>query len=420
MMYLFFNRPNEVGIRIPPYFNPRKSHIVVKAMTFSLLIMMVFSCVQPENSLFKFDPTLIEENNIKLSDFADDLFYIHFADTFPLGLVYDNVKFTKESIFISVKDIGIIEYTRDGNFRKNIGKIGRGPGEYTFYVYFAIDDKGGFIYVLDRKNIIKVYSKSGRFLRNIDLEKYGSAIDAFDTYNSNVFVSFSIEGDNPKYKWIIIDSLGNIVRKKVNKIPAFSSSIGGFGGVYKTNDAISYWNLFSDTIFSIHDDFNEYPAFIISPGEHRLPKSKNYSMDQYFKFMKIERILETKRLLYIKFFFSIEKNCFAVLDKETNKTFLIYLQPENEGPLISYTGGIPNDLDNGVAFIPKNYFIQDGEEFLIGIINPSLIKTIVANNEFRNSFPKLPEKKKTLEKLANNLNETDNPVLMIVKLKKQY
>jgi hypothetical protein len=55
--------------------------------------------------------------------------------------------------------------------------------------------------------------------------------------------------------------------------------------------------------------------------------------------MKIERILETKRLLYIKFFFSIEKNCFAVLDKETNKTFLIYLQPENEGPLISYTGG---------------------------------------------------------------------------------
>jgi hypothetical protein len=115
-----------VGIRIPPYFNPRKSHIVVKAMTFSLLIMMVFSCVQPENSLFKFDPTLIEENNIKLSDFADDLFYIHFADSFPLGLVYDNVKFTKESIFISVKDIGINRIYPRWQFSKKYRKDRKG------------------------------------------------------------------------------------------------------------------------------------------------------------------------------------------------------------------------------------------------------------------------------------------------------
>ena len=31
--------------------------------------------------------------------------------------------------------------------------------------------------------------------------------------------------------------------------------------------------------------------------------------------------------------------------------------------------------------------------------------------------PKYPEKKKQLEKLANSLNENDNPVLMLVKLK---
>ena len=32
--------------------------------------------------------------------------------------------------------------------------------------------------------------------------------------------------------------------------------------------------------------------------------------------------------------------------------------------------------------------------------------------------PEFPEKKKELEKLANSLKETDNPILMIVKLKK--
>lgn len=38
--------------------------------------------------------------------------------------------------------------------------------------------------------------------------------------------------------------------------------------------------------------------------------------------------------------------------------------------------------------------------------------------EFENSVPKHPGKKKELEKLANNLNETDNPVLVMVRLKK--
>ena len=32
--------------------------------------------------------------------------------------------------------------------------------------------------------------------------------------------------------------------------------------------------------------------------------------------------------------------------------------------------------------------------------------------------PKYPEKKKELEKLANSLKETDNQILMIVRLKK--
>jgi len=41
-----------------------------------------------------------------------------------------------------------------------------------------------------------------------------------------------------------------------------------------------------------------------------------------------------------------------------------------------------------------------------------------AGFEFKNSSPEYPEKKKELEKLANTLKETDNPVLVLVRLKK--
>jgi hypothetical protein len=42
----------------------------------------------------------------------------------------------------------------------------------------------------------------------------------------------------------------------------------------------------------------------------------------------------------------------------------------------------------------------------------------VTGNEFKNSSTKYPEKNKELEKLANSLKETDNPLLMMVRLKK--
>jgi hypothetical protein len=68
--------------------------------------------------------------------------------------------------------------------------------------------------------------------------------------------------------------------------------------------------------------------------------------------------------------------------------------------------------------MPESYYTERGREYMLGLINPFQIKTWVTSNEFKNSTPKYPEKKQELEKLANSLKETDNPVLMTVRLKK--
>ncbi|MGV8091740.1 MAG: hypothetical protein AB2L24_07745 [Mangrovibacterium sp.] len=54
----------------------------------------------------------------------------------------------------------------------------------------------------------------------------------------------------------------------------------------------------------------------------------------------------------------------------------------------------------------------------VQLINPFQLKAHVASDEFKNSTPQYPEKKKELEKLANSLSENDNPVLMLMKLTK--
>jgi hypothetical protein len=46
------------------------------------------------------------------------------------------------------------------------------------------------------------------------------------------------------------------------------------------------------------------------------------------------------------------------------------------------------------------------------------MKKMVVQVAFINSNPGHPEKKKELEKLANSLKETDNPILVQVKFKK--
>jgi len=77
--------------------------------------------------------------------------------------------------------------------------------------------------------------------------------------------------------------------------------------------------------------------------------------------------------------------------------------------------GIINDLDGGVNILPLT--IKD-DNTIIGWVDAIKLKAHVASETFKNSSPKYPEKKKKLEKLANSLKETDNPVLVMVSLKK--
>jgi hypothetical protein len=75
---------------------------------------------------------------------------------------------------------------------------------------------------------------------------------------------------------------------------------------------------------------------------------------------------------------------------------------------------LTNDLDGGASFWPGK-IINDST--LVSWIEALKLKEYIASNEFKESNPKYPEKKRELETLANSLKETDNPVLVLVRLK---
>lgn len=132
--------------------------------------------------------------------------------------------------------------------------------------------------------------------------------------------------------------------------------------------------------------------------------------------MQILRMFETNNFLVLVY--SLRGNWIAVIDKLKSKTFLCGVESFGGTLGSKQVGGILNDLDGGTLFQPENYFVEDSQEYMVGLQYPYQIKVHVASTDFKNLIPEYPEKKKELEKLANSLKETDNPVLVLVRLKK--
>jgi hypothetical protein len=380
-----------------------------------ILIILLISCMSNDKALFEFDPSSLKEIETTLSVIADDINYIPLDNSFPLSSINSayNPIFMNDCLYLFDKNNGILIFSRDGAFLRKVGSKGRGPGEYLYGNIFTIDENTSTIYVYNLNNQINIFSKTGDFRKSFSLREYGGSIDVIEIFNSMLFVSYNLQfDDDDKYEWIILDTLGNLIKKKERTSPPFRSNYLQGGGTYIFDQKLNFWNQFIDTVFSFLPDFTCKTDFTFKPGEYRLPKSYiDNPFEQLPQFFIINQIFETKKYMMIRYSFYKEKNGFIIINKKNRESFLSYWSYENYGSIL-------NDLDGGIKFLPRSYLVDDGREYLIELIDPYQLKARVLSNDFKNSSPKYPEKKKELEKLAASLKETDNPVLMMVKLKK--
>ena len=383
--------------------------LLEKLMLAVILPSFFMGCHSETGNLYEFNPVSISENTISLSEIADDVYYIPLDNYYPMGLIYDNIEFINGAIYLSVKDVGVLYFNRDGKLVKKIGAAGRGPGEYLYCYSFVVDNKSETIYVNNRPGL-KVYSKDGKFLKELSLKEYGY-ISEIKTFNSNLYAFYEIQDEGCNYKWILVDSSGIISHKQRITTAPFKSGVGGGVGICMNNNKLTYWNgNFDDTIFSILPDLSEKPFLKVSSGEFRLPKNKIIYPNEVDKFFSIANLIETNNFIMIRYFCN-EKKYFAIIDKRTTEKYTTYWDFDG-------SGGIVNDIDCGIDFLPVVYFTENDREFLVAKINPYQIIHHQQSSRFKDMFTIYPEKKRKFEDLANSLKETDNPVLMIVRLNK--
>lgn len=381
----------------------------MKTKILFLFLLFMLSCVPSKNDLREIDPLSFQEKQLSLSDIADDVIYIPLDNSCYISNLTE-IELTDSLIFISSQSsgskngTGIYTYNWQGLLINRIKDIiGNGPGECTYCMDFAIDISKNWIYVVDgMQNEIEVYSVKDKYVKTISLkDKVIGFPSDIAFWNSALILGYS---GSDEYNWAIIDTFGNLVDKKKNALYPFKCNVGLLGGFFKYRDKIDFWDPFNDTIFTISHELEHQAAYLFKRNEAWAPSFVN-DISRFNSLFKIHNILETKRYLYLLCAYKQNVRV-GLYDKKNMKNYMVS------------GNGISNTIDGGVDFSKCiAYYERDNMEYLVSIVYPYDLKNHVAGSQFKNSIPKFPEKKKAIEKLANSLDENDNPILMLVKLK---
>ena len=406
--------------KFPPAFIWRRfsNNKIIPYLILKIIISLSFgylvSCSKDKTAEIPvINPGSMVEKEIGLSEIAEEITYIPLSNDVLFGSIV-SVELTDSMILIAPALKGLFVYDYNGNFINQIGKQGRGPGEYKYANKFTFDRNKEIVYVLDGvRHILLKYSFKGDFIETIELKIDGNKVQSEILFSNGKLILFEgiIQGEG-KYDWIEMDTRGNILFEKLNAIEKFPGNDYCCGNKQESfNNTFYYWNQINDTIFRINKE-KHVPAFLFAQGNFRFPKQKTREIYTEYFFPRI--IFFTKDYLFLAYIYQYQNHT-GIYVKSENQLYNVNSTKDWNlwrGP------GIINDYDSGMPLIPISYYCdKKGKEYLIGEVNPFQLKAYVASDIFKTSTPKYPAKKKELEKLANSLNENDNPVLMLVKLK---
>ncbi len=381
---------------------------------------------------------------VNLSEIADDIAYIPFETT-DSSLVtepWGRQSFFYENETFYTHNRGLFKlFDKNGKFLRSFNKTGRGPNEFYGGSFDAIDPKSGNIIVqtLFTYSLIE-YSDKGDFAGKV----VAPADSLFKCCNQNmakigdnryIAAAFNSCKDMGVCAYIF-DSLSNVVAKvptpkiELRDIEDDQIIISQKGGTEISTNTHKkllrlYFYIFKNQprinisscgyILSINEDNSVDTLYKINLGEYRVTNAnQEKAKAEDSKFIHVsDMLLETENQIIFKSVNlkglnndplvssetkSMYKRAIVMFDKNSGKVTILHM-PENNSV------GFKEDLNGGPAFMPKSVS-NDGKR-LLGYISALDLKMYVEEHDCSDE----------LEKLGEKLDESDNLVAILVKLK---
>lgn len=383
-----------------------------------LTAIIICSCgrksLSPDDVIDLFDSPRSEIKN--LSEIATNVEYIPLQTTENSLISFINdIKTFGDKIYV-FNSSQVLCFDQSGTYLYNLDNQGRGPEEYTYIYDWDISPENKILIILIRgKALFYDETKDGFvYSKALNFKDQPSNID-LSPDQEHILCSFgSTSGDEP-FRYVILNLDGDTLKTISNHYNYIKNSnltfIAKWENIsFNSNNTLHFKYCLSDTVFTLDQSNNILPYIRFdSHGKQATTETfANFSMDTFFKYPYVGSIFETSRYLF--YMYHNDKTLYLIiLDKITHEKKNIFIAMDGDQP--EY---INDDIIGGVDFEPK--FCVD--DILYSWVDALTLKDYVTSEKFKNSIVKNPEKKEDIKKLADSLDESGNPVLIVVTPKK--
>jgi len=374
-----------------------------------------------------------QTKSVKLSDLVKSVEIVQFYP--PEDTYFVNAKsFAVGEKYIMIADdrggstSNILLCERSGKFIRNIGRIGKGPGEFLNAWLTLMDPLENYIIIADyRSNKLIKYSVSGKFIKERKMEEITNhhILDAARFINKNEFVLVRrrpVKGIDGFASMLVYDldlnPTGKILPRANDKnLPLFNNWYQTLG---ESPDRIFYWEPYFDTLYTINPDHSTEATHIIgwskdgpsfeymSTSTYNLPLNKQYPVNFIYG------ISETEQYFFIGGI-SNSIRFSAAYDKSSEEVFLLSDGTECLTTFNQMAVSIKNDLF-GIEPVFIRRFEQQANRF-VSWLPLEMIASMYDLDCIRNKEVKFSEIRDRLIDIAESPDEDNSMVLLLMEAK---
>ena len=392
--------------------------------------------------------------SLLLSESAEklEIVSLEMTDQSMLGEIR-RIQVTDHNIWIDHgREFYIYRFSRSGKFLNKIGSIGQGPGEYTTYSTFLVDEDKKEVYIIANTNGVLAYDFEGNFKRKIVdiqtiLQLFSSVYDQYILNNQKFFATQNFALYRPIDKdslWSFVSLGDDFQKKKYFKNPAHV----GKEELIIANRAnmdrmVNYWREYltsmdtyngqltlkypdTDTIYCYDDATNQLlPQYAIFTDEEKGDYEAThlwFKDRKSFDYFSIFSYYPTKDFVYLigSKGEEVYTYCYNKKDGSVRLQKRQSAITERDVPWFSFPLRqmkrdfvLDNDLGGGDFTVDS----RSSGKYWIDILEPSSDENWIDIDQIRSSTVIDESKKKELIRVLESATEDSNPILMIATLK---
>ena len=392
--------------------------------------------------------------SLLLSEVAEklEIVLLEMTDQSMLGEIR-RIQVTDHNIWIDHgREFYIYRFSRSGKFLNKIGSIGQGPGEYTTYSTFLVDEDKKEVYIIANTNGVLAYDFEGNFKRKIVdvqiiLQLFSSVYDQYILNNQKFFATQNFALYRPIDKdslWSFVSLGDDFQKKKYFKNPAHV----GKEELIIANRAnmdrmVNYWREYltsmdtynaqltlkypdTDTIYCYDDATNQLlPQYAIFTDEEKGDYEAThlwFKDRKAFDYFSIFSYYPTKDFVYLigSKGEEVYTYCYNKKDGSVRLQKRQSAITERDVPWFSFPLRqmkrdfvLDNDLGGGDFTVDS----RSSGKYWIDILEPSSDENWIDIDQIKSSTVIDESKKKELIRVLESATEDSNPILMIATLK---